>query len=145
MTIELTDDQVATLAAALGLDTTDPAADDLVAAILAGREPAETDPDLTTVEASTLTELQTLAADGLKWRDRQRHDRAETVVAAAMDANKITAASRARWVQRMLVDPDDTEVTLSRLPADLIPRSEIGRGGSDALDEDTGDTPRWVR
>lgn len=43
MTIELTDDQVATLAAALGLDTTDPAADDLVAAILAGREPAETD------------------------------------------------------------------------------------------------------
>ena len=92
-----------------------------------------------------LAVAQRLAADGHKWRDRQRHDRAETVVAAAMDANKITAASRDRWVQRMLVDPDDTETTLNRLPANLIPRSEIGRGGSDPLADDTNDTPRWVR
>lgn len=143
MTIELTDEQVTTLATALELE--DPTADTLVAAILAALQPTEEDPDLATVEASTLTELQALAADGHKWRDRQRHDRAETVVAAAMDANKITAASRDRWVQRMLVDPDDTEVTLSRLPANLIPRSEIGRGGSNPIDDDTHDTPRWVR
>ncbi|MCT2077976.1 hypothetical protein, partial [Dietzia cinnamea] len=115
MSIELSDDQVDTLATALELDNPD--ADTLVAAILAALTPAEDDPDLATVEASTLTELQTLAEDGLKWRDRQRHDRAETVVAAAMEANKITAASRDRWVQRMLVDPDDTETTLNRLPA----------------------------
>lgn len=143
MSIELSDDQVATLAGALELDNPD--ADTLVAAILAALTPTEDDPDLATVEASQLTELQALAADGHKWRDRQRHDRAETVVAAAMDANKITAASRDRWVQRMLVDPDDTETTLSKLPADLIPRSEIGRGGSDLHDHDRDDTPRWVR
>ena len=49
----------------------------------------------------------------------------------AIDAGKLSAASKDRWVTRVLGDPEDAKARINQMASGRVPREELGRGGSD--------------
>lgn len=86
------------------------------------------------VDKTALAELQANAELGRQAREQQVAQHRETVLKAALEAGKITPASKSAWETKLKAAPEATEAELSSLPTGLVPVEEIGHGGSSPSD-----------
>lgn len=100
-------------------------------------EPSNVEPDEETVvlDKEVYADLLARAEKGDEFDEKTTREDAEEFVQNAIDAGKLSAASKDRWVTRVLGDPDDAKARINQMASGRIPREEAGRGGSDA---DTG-------
>jgi len=92
--------------------------------------PATSETPTTPVDKTVLTQLQSDAAAGRKAREQQVAEHRESVLKAALEAGKITPASKGAWETKLKAAPEATEAELAALPEGLVPVDEVGHGGS---------------
>lgn len=100
----------------------------------ADEAPANTvEPDEETVvlDKEVYADLLARAEKGDEFDEKTTREDAEEFVQNAIDAGKLSAASKDRWVTRVLGDPDDAKARINQMASGRIPREEAGRGGSD--------------
>ncbi|GLB62672.1 hypothetical protein NCCP2495_05500 [Dietzia sp. NCCP-2495] len=95
----------------------------------------EPDDETVVLDKEVYADLLARAEKGDEFDEKTTREDAEEFVQNAIDAGKLSAASKDRWVTRVLGDPDDAKARINQMASGRIPREEAGRGGSDA---DTG-------
>ena len=95
----------------------------------------EQDEETVVLDKEVYADLLARAEKGDEFDEKTTREDAEEFVQNAIDAGKLSAASKDRWVTRVLGDPDDAKARINQMASGRIPREEAGRGGSDA---DTG-------
>lgn len=138
--LELTDEETTELLTLAGLEEGATAREILDAL---AEKLTDTDDDTTNAQASALTtpvdketlaELRQLAAEGIVARaDNQNRARTE-LVDKAIRENRISAKSRDRWIKALANSPESAEKELLAIPADTIPRAELGHNREDHTD-----------
>ena len=100
----------------------------------ADEAPANTvEPDEETVvlDKEVYADLLARAEKGDEFDEKTTREAAEEFVQNAIDAGKLSAASKDRWVTRVLGDPEDAKARINQMASGRVPREELGRGGSD--------------
>ena len=107
-------------------------------------EPSNVEPDEETVvlDKEVYADLLARAEKGDEFDEKTTREDAEEFVQNAIDAGKLSAASKDRWVTRVLGDPEDAKARINQMASGRVPREELGRGGSDN-DTDQPDTGKY--
>ena len=92
----------------------------------------EPDEETVVLDKEVYADLLARAEKGDEFDEKTTREDAEEFVQNAIDAGKLSAASKDRWVTRVLGDPDDAKARINQMASGRIPREEAGRGGSDA-------------
>lgn len=95
--------------------------------------PSSVEPDEETVvlDKEVYADLLARAEKGDEFDEKTTREAAEEFVQNAIDAGKLSAASKDRWVTRVLGDPEDAKARINQMASGRVPREELGRGGSD--------------
>lgn len=95
--------------------------------------PSNVEPDEETVvlDKEVYADLLARAEKGDEFDEKTTREAAEEFVQNAIDAGKLSAASKDRWVTRVLGDPEDAKARINQMASGRVPREELGRGGSD--------------
>lgn len=141
--VTLTQEQFTSLAEAVGKTVDDDVAevvDEVLARLAAAEEGGDgggdgggdenraDDDDVVAVDANRFKELVSAEAALAGYRERDSHTEAEQLVDAAIEDGRLAAASRDRWVSKLLDDPEDAKPRLAAIAPARIPRAEVGRG-----------------
>lgn len=137
--VDLTDEQLATMRTTLGLPTdADPAAVTaaMIEKLTTSPAPEPVPPPVVLPEGTVaidkvqLDELVAAATRGAQARTQQEHDGREALVSAAVRDGRIPPARREAWIKQLEADPG-SETILASLAPGLIPVGpEIGHSGS---------------
>ena len=138
--VTLTAEQFTTLAEAVDM-TADDDPGEVIDAVVARPDAAveddgdgasnKADTDVVAVDANRFKELVSAEAALAGYRDKDAQAEAERLVDEAVTDGRLAAASRDRWVSKILDDPEDAKPRLASIAPARIPRSEIGRGESE--------------
>lgn len=86
------------------------------------------DTDIVAVDANRFRELVSAEAALVGYREKDHQAEAERLVDEAITDGRLAAASKDRWVSKILDDPEDAKPRLANIAPARIPRSEFGRG-----------------
>lgn len=136
--VTLTAEQFTALAEAVDMTADDdPGAvvDEVVARLAAADDDGDgegasnkADPDIVAVDANRFSELVSAEAALASYREKDAQAEAERLVDEAITDGRLAAASKDRWVSKLLDDPEDAKPRLANIKPARIPRSELGRG-----------------
>jgi hypothetical protein len=140
--VELTDAQLASLRASLGLaeDDTELDGDALLAAVAGLRTRADAEPVAAAVKlpGNTLVVskeawegLQKRVEAGERFRKGQEINQRDAVIEEAIRAGKFSVAGRDQWRRLWDVDPEGTRAVIAKLQKNVIPVDDIGSPGGD--------------
>lgn len=152
--VEITNEQLAALRTALGLDD-DADIDAIIAAVEKavaaaadaaaasdGQVAAAAADSVVTIEREAFASLQREAALGRQAHERQEREDRERVVDEAIAAGKIPPARRDHWLTLMSADEEGTTKVLKDIPAEtVVSLSEVGHNVNP--DEGAGDDLGW--
>ncbi|MGO5554231.1 head maturation protease, ClpP-related [Segatella copri] len=82
------------------------------------------------VDAATLADLQSAAADARSLRAERDAERRTSLVASAITEGRIPPARRDHWLAQLNADEEGASAILASLAPNTIPMSEIGHAGS---------------
>ena len=102
----------------------------------------EPDEETVVLDKEVYADLLARAEKGDEFDEKTTREAAEEFVQNAIDAGKLSAASKDRWVTRVLGDPEDAKARINQMASGRVPREELGRGGSDN-DTDQPDTGKY--
>lgn len=88
----------------------------------------QSDPDIVAVDKNRFHELVSAEAALVGYQEKDAKAEAERLVDEAITDGRLAAASRDRWVSKLLDDPEDAKPRLANIKPARIPRSEFGRG-----------------
>ena len=91
----------------------------------------EPDEETVVLDKEVYADLLARAEKGDEFDEKTTREAAEEFVQNAIDAGKLSAASKDRWVTRVLGDPEDAKARINQMASGRVPREELGRGGSD--------------
>lgn len=91
----------------------------------------EPDEETVVLDKEVYADLLARAEKGDEFDEKTTREDAEEFVQNAIDAGKLSAASKDRWVTRVLGDPEDAKARINQMASGRVPREELGRGGSD--------------
>lgn len=91
----------------------------------------EPDEETVVLDKEVYADLLARAEKGDEFDEKTTREAAEEFVQNAIDAGKLSAASKDRWVTRVLGDPEDAKARINQMESGRVPREELGRGGSD--------------
>lgn len=91
----------------------------------------EPDEETVVLDKEVYADLLARAEKGDEFDEKTTREDAEEFVQDAIDAGKLSAASKDRWVTRVLGDPEDAKARINQMASGRVPREELGRGGSD--------------
>ena len=91
----------------------------------------EPDEETVVLDKEVYADLLARAEKGDEFDEKTTREAAEEFVQNAIDAGKLSAASKDRWVTRVLGDPEDAKARITQMASGRVPREELGRGGSD--------------
>jgi ATP-dependent protease ClpP protease subunit len=136
--VTLTAEQFTALAEAVDMTADDdPGAvvDEVIARLAAADDDGDgdgasnkADPDIVAVDANRFSELVSAEAALASYREKDAQAEAERLVDEAITDGRLAAASKDRWVSKLLDDPEDAKPRLANIKPARIPRSEVGRG-----------------
>jgi len=86
--------------------------------------------DVVVLDKDRYAELSAAAERGREAEQEAVKAEAETLVAEAVEDGRLAAASKPRWVQKVLDDPEDAKPRLAALASGRVPRAEFGHGGN---------------
>lgn len=86
------------------------------------------------IDASVLADLKAAAEEGRKARAEQARERRERIASKAVEEGRITAASRATWLEQLERNEEGTASLLASLAPNAVPVAELGHS-----DEPDGD------
>ena len=96
-----------------------------------GTTHVEPDEETVVLDKEVYADLLARAEKGDEFDEKTTREAAEEFVQNAIDAGKLSAASKDRWVTRVLGDPEDAKARINQMASGRVPREELGRGGSD--------------
>lgn len=102
----------------------------------------QADTDVVAVDANRFHELVSAEAALAGYREQDAQAEAERLVEAAITDGRLAAASKDRWVSKILDDPEDAKPRLANIAPARIPRSELGRGENENDHHDPKTPPR---
>lgn len=133
--VTLTAEQFTKLAESVGMSSDDDpgeVVDEVVSRLEAGDDDGgagnKVDSDIVAVDANRFKELVSAEAALIGYREKDDETEAERLVDAAIEDGRLAAASKDRWVSKILADPEDAKPRLANIAPARIPRSELGRG-----------------
>lgn len=91
----------------------------------------EPDEETVVLDKEVYADLLARAEKGDEFDEKTTREAAEEFVQNAINAGKLSAASKDRWVTRVLGDPEDAKARINQMASGRVPREELGRGGSD--------------
>lgn len=86
--------------------------------------------DVVVLDKDRYAELSAAAERGREAEQEAVKAEAEALVAEAVEDGRLAAASKPRWVQKVLDDPEDAKPRLAALASGRVPRAEFGHGGN---------------
>ena len=139
---KVSEDQFAELADAVGVKADEVDTDGLIEAVKKAVEDAKAvedeakevkasaAEDVVVLDKDRYAELSAAAERGREAEQEAVKAEAETLVAEAVEDGRLAAASKPRWVQKVLDDPEDAKPRLAALASGRVPRAEFGHGGN---------------
>ena len=139
---KVSEEQFAELADAVGVKADEVDTDGLIEAVKKAIEDAKAvedeakevkasaAEDVVVLDKDRYAELSAAAERGREAEQEAVKAEAEALVAEAVEDGRLAAASKPRWVQKVLDDPEDAKPRLAALASGRVPRAEFGHGGN---------------